>query len=290
MNRPMRLAATFPFLILLAAGLRLSVASCAEPHDVFDTDNLVAWCIVPFDAAQRGPEERAQMLRRLGLKKLAYDWRQEHVDSFEDEILACRNYGIEFFAFWGEHEDMFQLFEKYSILPQVWKTIPPPHGITKQDKVESAVKQMMPLVERTRKLGCKLGLYNHGGWAGEPENMVAVCQSLRNHEDADHIGIVYNFHHGHSHIEDFKKHLRMMKPYLLCVNINGMNDRAKPKILAVGQGQHEAKMLRVVVASGYDGPIGILDHQHQVDAEKSLQANLAGLSTLQRQLPHQRAD
>jgi|GEM_PF-5408060 len=28
----------------------------------FATDKLVAWCIVPFDAKQRGPVERAAML------------------------------------------------------------------------------------------------------------------------------------------------------------------------------------------------------------------------------------
>ena len=42
-------------------------------------DNLMAWCIVPFDAKKRGPEERAAMLKELGLSRLAYDWRDEHV-------------------------------------------------------------------------------------------------------------------------------------------------------------------------------------------------------------------
>ena len=50
---------------------------------------------------------------------------------------------------------------------------------------------------------CKLGLYNHGGWGGEPENLVAVCKVLREQHKADHVGIVYNLHHGHGHIDDF---------------------------------------------------------------------------------------
>ena len=41
--------------------------------------NLVAWCIVPFDARKRGPEERAAMLARLQLPMLAYDYRAEHI-------------------------------------------------------------------------------------------------------------------------------------------------------------------------------------------------------------------
>jgi len=37
----------------------------ARTRDVFSKNNLVAWCIVPFDARERGPEERAAMLRSL---------------------------------------------------------------------------------------------------------------------------------------------------------------------------------------------------------------------------------
>src|SRR4051812_50029615 len=42
---------------------------------LFDRGNLVAWCIVPFDGKRRGPEERAAMLERLGVRHFAYDWR-----------------------------------------------------------------------------------------------------------------------------------------------------------------------------------------------------------------------
>ena len=40
----------------------------------FHRDQLVAWCIVPFDAKQRGPEARAIMVRGLGMTRVAYDW------------------------------------------------------------------------------------------------------------------------------------------------------------------------------------------------------------------------
>ena len=84
------------------------------------------------------------------------------------------------------------------------------------------MKQLLPLVERTATMKCKLGLYNHGGWGGEPENLVAVCKALREQHKADHVGIVYNLHHGHDHIHDFAKALAAMQPYLLCLNLNGM--------------------------------------------------------------------
>ncbi|MFM8401637.1 MAG: hypothetical protein ACKOAH_27755, partial [Pirellula sp.] len=47
--------------------------------EMFKEQNLVAWCIVPFDSQKRNPEQRAQMLDQLGIKRLAYDYRAEHV-------------------------------------------------------------------------------------------------------------------------------------------------------------------------------------------------------------------
>ena len=110
--------------------------------------------------------------------------------------------------------------------------------------------------------------------------MVAVCEWLRAYAAADHVGIVYNLHHGHHHIRDFAAWLKRMKPYLLCLNLNGMNDGANPKILPLGQGRHERRMMEIVAKSGYRGPIGVLDHRAEVDAEKSLSENLEGLKKL----------
>jgi sugar phosphate isomerase/epimerase len=258
-----------------------------EPTDstkLLAKDNLVAWCIVPFDAAQRGPTERAEMLQRLGLKKLAYDWRAQHVPTFEQEILALKKHGIEFSAFWGAHEDMFRLFQKYEITPQVWITVPSPAAQAQEQRVAEAAKSLLPLVKRTGELGCKLGLYNHGGWGGEPENLVAVCRWLRENAAADHVGIVYNMHHGHGHITDFAESLALMKPYLLCLNLNGMNTTGNPKILPLGRGQHDLALLRILCDSGYDGLVGILDHRSDTDAEQSLRENLSGLHELRRKL------
>ena len=174
-----------------------------KPASVFAKDNLVAWCIVPFDANKRGPEARAEMLDRLGIKSVAYDWRQEHVPTFEEEILAYKRHDLDYFAFWSWHPDMASLIEKHGIRPQIWSTVPSPKAETEGATVEAAAKSLLPLVEQSRKLGCPFGLYNHGGWGGEPHNLVAVCRWLRENANADHVGIVYNFHHGHEHIEDF---------------------------------------------------------------------------------------
>ena len=63
------------------------------------------------------PAERAEMLKRLGLKRVAYDWRERHVKEFEEEILQYKKHGLEFFAFWSAHEEAFSLFAKHRIHP-----------------------------------------------------------------------------------------------------------------------------------------------------------------------------
>ena len=129
-------------------------------------ENLVPWCIVPFDASKRSPEERTKMLVRLGLKRSAYDWRAQHVPEFEEEILQYQKHGIEFFAFWNVHENAFELFQKHKINPQIWKTLRSPKSGTGEEKIDTAKEAMFPLAKRTAEIGCKLGLYNHGGWGG----------------------------------------------------------------------------------------------------------------------------
>ena len=69
----------------------IHLTACQSPGknasaELFEKDNLIAWCIVPFDAAERGPEARAKMLGDLGISQLAYDYRDEHIPSFKREI------------------------------------------------------------------------------------------------------------------------------------------------------------------------------------------------------------
>src|SRR4051795_11843134 len=67
---------------------------------LFARDNLIAWCIVPFDSKKRGPEERAAMLERLGFKLFAYDYRAEHIPTFDAEMEALKRHGITLLAWW----------------------------------------------------------------------------------------------------------------------------------------------------------------------------------------------
>ena len=282
-----RLSSVFVSLIVALLAISLQSQDREEQQKegspkgtgIFSRDNLVAWCIVPFDGKKRGPRERAEMVKRLGLPSVAYDWRKQHIAQFEEEILQYKKNKIEYFAFWGTHPAALELFEKHKLHPQIWQTAPSPKGETQQQRVEHAVKQLLPLVHKTASMDCKLGLYNHGGWGGEPENLVAVCQALHSKHDAKHVGIVYNLHHAHGRINDFADVLALVKPYLHCLNLNGMTldgDRKGMKILPLGAGELDVELLKIIRDSGYKGRIGVIGHT-QDDVEQRLRDNLDGL-------------
>lgn len=275
-----------PLRLVVLLSLLAAVARASENAAPFQRANTVAWCIVPFDGLKRSPAARAEMVRSLGLTKVAYDWRAEHVAEFESEILEYRRHGLEFFAFWNTHDEAFRLFKKHNLRPQIWQTAPSPDGATQEERVVAAATRLLPAVQRTRELGSRFGLYNHGGWGGEPENLVAVCEYLRRVHGADHVGIVYNFHHGHAHIDRLAAALAAMKPHLLCLNLNGMmrdGDRRGMKIYPLGQGELDVTLLRLVSQSGYRGPVGIIGHT-QDDVELRLRDNLEGLDWIAAQI------
>jgi len=264
----------------------LSRGRATEPVDVaaraealFRRDNLVAWCIVPFDANKRGPEERAAMLERLGLKHFAYDWRGEHIPTFDEEWDALAKHDVALDAFWSVPPDLPGLLaslQRRGLAPSFWVMASAPADLDQAAKVKHAADRLRPLAETLAEAGCRLSIYNHGGWAGEPANMVAVCEAL----DLSNVGIVYNQHHGHDHLPDFAESLAQMLPHLHFLNLNGMTaegDKLGKKILVLGQGNLDVELARTICESGYAGPIGILNHTGH-DAEARLLDNLEGLA------------
>jgi len=52
----------------------------------------------------------------------------------------------------------------------------------------------------------------------------------------------------------------------------------------VGDGDEEVNMLKQLIASGYQGPIGILGHLENVDVKDILRGNLEGVEKIKAQL------
>ena len=62
------------------------------------------------------------------------------------------------------------------------------------------------------------------------------------------IGIIYNLHHGHGHLDRLEKVLPRMLPHLLFLNLNGMDiggEAKGRKILPLGVGTEDVKLLRL---------------------------------------------
>lgn len=174
-----------------------------------------------------------------------------------------------------------------SLGTEIWYMFDPPRGfdrLPQQKKVELTAGAVRYIAEAAQKFRSKVGLYNHGGWYGEPENQIAVINSL----GLKNVGIVYNFHHAHHQIEQFPRLFALMEPHLLAVNLNGMR-QGGPKILPLGEGDHELAMMRVIQESAYRGPIGILHHRPELDAEQGLKQNLDGMKELLGQLSDEEA-
>ncbi|MGV3531802.1 MAG: DUF6797 domain-containing protein [Chthoniobacteraceae bacterium] len=279
-------------LAAFLACLSLITPALVAADDLFARENLVAWCIVPFDAKKRGPKERAEMLQRLQLRRLAYDWRAEHVPQFEEEVETMARHGIEFTAWWfpgtldAEARRILEVIGKHKITPQLWVMGGGDRvrdAAEQERRVEAEAARIRTIAEAAAPLGCNVALYNHGGWFGQPDNQIAIIERLQK-DGIRNVGIVYNLHHAHDELDRFAVLLGRMKPHLLALNLNGMTrdgDKKNAKILPIGQGEFDAEILRVIRESGWKGPIGILNHT-DADAEEQLRKNLDGLDRLLR--------
>jgi hypothetical protein len=250
-------------------------------------DDLVAWCIVPFDSRKRTPEERVAMLERLGFTRYAYDWRAEHLADTARELRLAREHGIRVEGVWmwidaasdrpgklgDANERLLGILREAALATQIWVGFAPDYfeGRPDDEKLARGVDMVRYLSERAAETGSRVALYNHGDWFGEPENEVRIIQALPGRQ----IGLVYNFHHGHEHIARFPAVMRTIRPWLWVVNLNGMRPEG-PKILPFGTGTEERRMLQTVLDSGFTGPFGVLGHV-DADVEETLRGNLRGL-------------
>jgi quinoprotein glucose dehydrogenase len=299
----LRQSVALALFLLAAAPLPAAPATAG----LFARTNLVAWCIVPFDTKKRGPEERGQMLEQLGIKKLAYDWRAEHIPTFDAEVAAMKRHGVEMTAWWfpgalnTEARAILDCIKRNDIHPQLWVMLEGgPHlrwdqafestPAAQRAHVERMVAGVKPIAAEAVKLGCQVALYNHGGWFGVPENQLQIIERLKQ-DGIRNVGMVYTQHHGHGEIDRFADLFPRMQPHLLALTLNGMFKDGDLQghdlgTTPLGQGEEDLRLLRIVKESGWQGPLGII-LEVNADAEARLQDNLDGLDCLVAQLDGQ---
>ncbi|MCF0057090.1 sugar phosphate isomerase/epimerase [Dyadobacter sp. CY356] len=261
--------------------------------NIFGRENLIAWCIVPYDSKNRGPLERADMLNQLGINKLAYDWREKHIPTFDAEIEALKSHDITLQAFWfhsGPNPEndknlvtILEALKRNNVKTQIWLMmtgIKEPDGMTQEEKVKAHARPIAYIAGKAAEIGCSIGLYNHGGWYGEPENQIEIIHYLKK----PNVGIVYNFHHAEEQIDRFPKFFPQMLPYLMAVNLSGLKNGNPVKVVPIGQGDAETEMIRIVKNSKYRGPIGIINEETAPDAEVGLTMNIDGLKKILKEI------
>lgn len=258
---------------------------------LFADENLLAWCIVPYDQRERSPAERIALLRELGLRQYVWDWRERHLSTLNQEIEAAREGGVKLRGVWlwiDERNDrigalgpantkVVQTVAAAGLSLEWWVGF---HAnvfsqATDGERIAKGAAWATYLRDLAAPSQGTIVLYNHGDWFGEPENQIRIIAAA----GKERLGMVYNFHHAHAQIDRFGDLLPKMLPHLRAVVINGMRPEG-PKILPVGSGSHERRMLRVLADSGYRGPIGILGHVEDADVGEVLRRNRDGLHAI----------
>ena len=263
----------------------------SNPPSLFAQQNLLAWCIVPFDNRHRTPAERIAMLKRLGFTQYAWDWRQVHLKDLPEEIRLSRENGVRLRAIWlwidaatdevgrlGEgNRTVIDAVNAARLSVEFWVGFHPNFfaDVDEAARVRRGAQMIAYLRELAAGSHSTVALYNHGDWVGEPANEIKIIQAA----GQPTVGMVFNFHHAHPMIDAFPDLLPRMLPYLKAVNIDGMRPEG-PKIIPLGEGTRELEMLRLLKQSGYAGPIGILGHVEDADVEDVLRRNLDGLRAI----------
>lgn len=262
-----------------------------DEFNPFSTDNLIAWCIVPFDRQKRGPAERIAMLQRLGFTQYAWDWREEHLPFLATEIRLAQQHGIRLRAIWlwidrqadavgrlgPGNRAVIDAINAAGLAVEFWTGFHPNYfdGFDESERVARGEAMVRFLRDEAAVSGSTVALYNHGGWFGKPDNQLRIIAAA----GAPAIGMIYNFHHAHDQIGTYPQWLPRMRSHLRGVSLNGMRPEG-PKILPIGAGTHEAGMLRELFDVDFAGPFAILGHVDDQELETVLQRNLAGLRKL----------
>src|SRR6185369_2031594 len=135
-------------------------------NELFARSNLVAWCIVPFDAAKRAPQERAAMLEKLDFKYFAYDYRAEHIPTFDAEMDALKRHHIELLAWWfptslnDEAKLILDVIKRHQLHPQLWVMgggEPAKSDAEQKARVMAEAQRIRNIADDAAQIGCTVG-------------------------------------------------------------------------------------------------------------------------------------
>ena len=258
---------------------------CGQNSKKITIEDTFPWCIVAYDSLDRTPSERIEMMKEFGFTKYAYDWRDKHLPESKNNIeiisvwtwLNAKRDSVNKLSL--SNEKMFSIVKELKLETTIWVGLSESYfkETNHQESLAKATEIIRFVAEKANTMNCKIALYNHKGWFGNPLNQIEIIKALPNHD----LSIVYNFHHGHADMENFKELAPKMIPYLSAVNLNGMQKDGK-KILPIGEGDYEKEMINELINAGFKGPWGILGHVDEQDVKIVIKKNIEGLISVQK--------
>lgn len=269
------------FLVLLC--------SCtSEMKYSLNIEEVSPWCIIGFDSLERTPAQRIAMLKEMGFKKYGYNKGKGDFSEMKNEFKLAHDNNIEITSIFlwlnakrdsiGElstsNQELLENLKETTYKPTIWVSFSDNYfeALNQEESIALSVKMIDFVKQKADEIGCKLALYNHHGWFGNPHNQVAILEEL----SQDSITMVYNFHHAQPYVDEFPEIAKKIKPYLSFVNLNGVKKEG-PQILTIGKGDHELEMTKTLMDEGFNGPWGILGHIKTEDVQKVLERNVDGL-------------
>lgn len=273
----------------IAALLIIVTSSCSQnTKSLIKVDEVSPWCILGFDSLDRTPEQRIAMLKELGITRYGYNRGKGDFSQMKEEFDMARdnNLAITSVFVWlnASRDTMGKLSPSNQTLldglaqveqkPTIWLSFSDNFfkNLDQTQSLELSIEMIQFVKSKADQLGCKLALYNHHGWFGNPHNQVEILDILN---DAS-ITMVFNFHHAHEYVDEFPDIVQKIAPYLSFVNLNGVKKEG-PQILPIGKGDHEFAMIESLNKAGFNGPWGILGHIKTEDVEQVLIRNIDGL-------------
>lgn len=272
--------------------LLIFLSSCANNVEyLFKVDEVSPWCIIGFDSLDRNPKQRIDMLKQMGFTKYGYNKGKGDLTKMIEEFKLAKENNIEIVSIFlwlnakrdsiGKlsplNQELLSNIKEVEYKPTIWLSFSNNYfeELNHEQSMELSIEMIKFIKLKADEMGCKLALYNHHGWFGNPHNQVEILEKL----NQDSITMVYNFHHSQEYIDEFPEIVKKIKPYLSFVNLNGVNKQG-PQILPIGKGNYEFEMIKELIYQGFNGPWGILGHIKTEDVQKVLKRNIDGLNLM----------
>ncbi|WP_430408386.1 sugar phosphate isomerase/epimerase family protein [Kordia sp.] len=271
--------------------LALNVSCQKNDQQLIEIKEVSPWCILGFDAADRTPEQRIALLKELGLTKYGFNKGKGDFSNMKKEFKLAKENDIEITSvfLWlhakrdsigklsPANQELLQNLREVAQKPVIWVSFSDNffENLTQEEAIKRSIDMIQFVKLEANKIGCKLALYNHHGWFGNPYNQIKILEELND----ESLSMVYNFHHAHEYVDQFQDIVQKIKPYLSFVNLNGVKKEG-PQILTIGEGDYEFEMINMLIEEGYNGPWGILGHIKTEDVKIVLERNIEGLKLL----------